>query len=345
MGTQPKPSHRRLGVGITVALALIGLLMVILDWRNAHKVLGQTDWKLVPAAMAFTALSFTCLSLNFAIANRIFGAHMSWRDLSAIGFVSTVLNDLLSAGGAAGYSVRFLFMREHGVTFSNMMAASLFDSYLDTLGMLALLPIGLGYLFVRHPLSSGGTAAVGITAVLVVVLLFLATVLILVRPLRSGLLRRLGQVARWLTHRDVSATLADLDDALSRGVSAARTRPRLVALMVTMVIIDWSASATTLWFCFDALGDPISWGVLLTGFSLGVTAGVLSMVPGGLGVQEGSMAGIFALLGVPLQQAVLAAILFRVVYYLLPYLVSLGFYWRLLRRLGHATPQADVAEE
>ena len=34
--------------------------------------------------------------------------------------------------------------------------------------------------------------------------------------------------------------------------------------------------------------------------------------------------------------AVLASILFRVVYYLIPYLVSLGFYWRLLRQVGHA---------
>ena len=57
------------------------------------------------------------------------------------------------------------------------------------------------------------------------------------------------------------------------------------------------------------------------------------MIPGGLGVQEGSMAGIYALLGVPLNQAVLAAILFRVVYYFAPYLVSLAFYRRMLRRL------------
>jgi uncharacterized membrane protein YbhN (UPF0104 family) len=43
------------------------------------------------------------------------------------------------------------------------------------------------------------------------------------------------------------------------------------------------------------------------------------------------MAGIFALLGVSFEQAVLAAILFRVLFFILPYLFSLGFYWRLLR--------------
>jgi uncharacterized membrane protein YbhN (UPF0104 family) len=43
------------------------------------------------------------------------------------------------------------------------------------------------------------------------------------------------------------------------------------------------------------------------------------------------MAGIYALLGVPISSAVLAAILFRIVYYFLPFLASLGFYRRLLR--------------
>ena len=72
-------------------------------------------------------------------------------------------------------------------------------------------------------------------------------------------------------------------------------------------------------------------GTLLTGFSLGITAGFVSLVPGGLGVQEGSMAGIYALLGVPIGVAIVAAILFRIVYYFIPFLASLGFYRRLLR--------------
>jgi uncharacterized membrane protein YbhN (UPF0104 family) len=45
------------------------------------------------------------------------------------------------------------------------------------------------------------------------------------------------------------------------------------------------------------------------------------------------MAGVYALLGAPFQQAVLAAILFRVVYYFIPYIISLAFYGRLLRHV------------
>jgi uncharacterized protein (TIRG00374 family) len=345
MTEEPKPHRQRLVVGIVVALVIVGLLVVILDWREVQKILGETDWKLVPVTLLFTAISYTCLSFGFATANRIFGVRMDWRDLSEIGFVSTVLNHLLSAGGAAGYSVRFLLMREQGVALQDVVAASLFNSYLDSLGMLALLPVGLGYLFIKHPLSPGATVAVGIAAVLLVILFFFATDLVFVRSLRTGVLRFLGKAGRWLTRRDPTATLDDFDATMSRGVGVAQTRPLLLALMIALVVADWTASVAALWFCFDALGDPISLGVLLTGFALGVTAGVLSMIPGGLGVQEGSMAGLYALLGVPLEKAVLASILFRVVYYLIPFLVSLGFYWWLLRQVPRPETKDGVLEE
>jgi glycosyltransferase 2 family protein len=345
MTEQPKPRRQRLVIGIVVALVIVGLLVVVLDWREVRKILGQTDWKLVPVALLFAFISYACLSFAFALVNRIFGVLMGWRDLAEVGFVSTLLNHLLSTGGAAGYSVRFLLMGAQGTSIKDILAASFFAFYINSLGMLALLPIGLVYLFARHPLAKGATVGVGVGAVLLIGLFILATALLFAGSLRTRLIRGLGRAARAVVHRDLGPTLDDFDATMTRGVTALRAHPGLLLLLLGLTVTDWGSSIAALWFCFDALGDPISLGVLLTGFAIGVTAGVLSMVPGGLGVQEGSMAGVYALLGVPLQKAVLASILFRVVYYLVPYLVSLGFYWRLLRQVGRATPEAGVSEE
>jgi uncharacterized protein (TIRG00374 family) len=96
---------------------------------------------------------------------------------------------------------------------------------------------------------------------------------------------------------------------------------------------EWAFQAVALWFCFDALGNTPNLGVLLSGFGIGLSAGNLSMVPGGLGVQEASMAGIYALLGMSFAQAALVAILFRVVSDFIPFFISLPFYARLIRRV------------
>jgi hypothetical protein len=44
------------------------------------------------------------------------------------------------------------------------------------------------------------------------------------------------------------------------------------------------------------------------------------------------MAGLFHLLGVAVEPALLASILFRAVYFMAPYVVSLAFYRQLLRQ-------------
>jgi uncharacterized protein (TIRG00374 family) len=94
---------------------------------------------------------------------------------------------------------------------------------------------------------------------------------------------------------------------------------------------DWVFAIITLWFCFQAFGGGPNIGVVLSGFSIGISVGNLSFIPGGLGVQEASMAGVFALLGSSFGQAVLASILFRVIYDFIPFFLSLLLYGRLIR--------------
>jgi uncharacterized membrane protein YbhN (UPF0104 family) len=43
------------------------------------------------------------------------------------------------------------------------------------------------------------------------------------------------------------------------------------------------------------------------------------------------MAGIFSLLGTSFEQAILASILFRAIYYVLPFFLSILLSWRLLQ--------------
>jgi uncharacterized protein (TIRG00374 family) len=57
-----------------------------------------------------------------------------------------------------------------------------------------------------------------------------------------------------------------------------------------------------------------------------MTLSYVSLIPGGLGIMEGSMAAIYAGFGVPYENAVAAVLIYRVAYYLLPLIASLFFY-------------------
>ena len=335
---QRKPSRQTLLIGFVLLFALLGVAVVLLDWKNIRTVFAEADWHMIPVALVFTALSYACMSYGFAVVNRAVGIHMPRRELFIIGYVSTVINHVLSAGGAAGYSLRFAAIRKHGYAINDIVTASMLHFYFTSLGMLALLPVGIAYILFTHRLSRGMTTGIGVIALLMIALLFLATMLIFWRPLRLRILRVTNTVVLRLAKRDVALTLDDFDANVTRGIAAFRRHRLQLVWLLLLVALDWGFSILALGACFDAIGQPLKLGVLISGFSIGMTAGVLSMVPGGLGVQEGSMAGVYALLGVPVHQAILAAILFRVLYYFAPYLFSLSLYHRLLRKVEQPAP-------
>jgi uncharacterized protein (TIRG00374 family) len=319
--------HHIIAIAVVV-LVLLGVTIVALDWGQVRLVLGQADWRLVFVALVFTTLSYGCLSYSFAVVSRTFGVGLNRRDLFELGFVSYTLNHLVASGGTAGHSLRMLLIKRRGLPVRDVLAASLFHSMLNNLLLFILVPVGVIYLLTNRSLPGDAAIGIGAAAGVLLLLIVVVTAVLVVGTFRAAVLGLAGAAWRKVTHRNIDQQLKDLDSALGCGVGASRSRPTILVFL--LVVADWAFSIAALGFCFDALGDPVGPGVLLTGFSIGVVVGLISMVPGGLGVQEGSMAAVYALLGVPFEQAVLAAILFRAVYYLVPFLISLSLYWRLL---------------
>jgi uncharacterized protein (TIRG00374 family) len=167
---------------------------------------------------------------------------------------------------------------------------------------------------------------------MLVLAIVIATAVVFVGPIRSAVLRILNRLWHLFRRRNSTSFLSDLDAALTLGAAKVRSHPSALALPLGSMLANLVFTVVSLWFCFAAIGNQLGPGVLVIGFVIGVSAGNLSMVPGGLGVQEASMAGMYALFGVPFAQAVLAAVLFRVVYDFIPFFVSLAMYRTLLRR-------------
>lgn len=320
---------------------LAGLAFAALEWRPIRAALTQARWRPLPFALAATAISYTCISWSFARVGRLLGLPMRGRDLMAVGFVSVVLNHVVSSGGAAGYSVRYALMNRHGVELRQVLTVSVLHFILTSLVMVAMLPIGLLYLTSHAAIGGRPAGLLAGLAALVILADLLALGLVAWDAPRAKVLGGVEQLTSRILHRDLGPALARFDATLRAGAAAMRTRPAAVAGILGLVAADWAASAAALWFCFGALGIVLTAGKLISGFVIGIVAGVASMIPGGLGVQEGSMAGIFALQGVPLERAVLASVLFRGVYFVLPYLTSLALYRTLLRTQRAALQPVD----
>lgn len=317
-----------------VALALVGVIMLSLDWRETRGAASRATWIPIIAGLAITAVSYWCSSLSFALVNRVFGVPLRLPALLIVGFISSAM--IAAVGGVAGHSLRLLLMVRRGVPGGEVMAPSLFHGYLESVIFFALIPSSLVYLVLTHPLSPGLAIGLATGAAVLGVAFVMAAVVFFAAPFRAIALRLVGAAWRLATRRDMGPGLDRFETSLRRGLAEVRTRRLALVLPVALIICDRTSRVAAVWFCFEALGGGVEPSVVVTGFAIGVAAGVMSMAPGGMGVQEGSMAGAYHLLGVPLEQAVLVSLLFRLVFYAIPFGVSLLFYWRVLRERGLA---------
>jgi len=136
-----------------------------------------------------------------------------------------------------------------------------------------------------------------------------------------------GRVAR----RDVHE-LVDVYTERAAGAVAALRRDRWRLILVMLLLLgEWIANVIVLGFCMKAFGVELPFFATASVYVIATLGGVITALPGGIGVQEGLVTSLAVLQGASFEQAVLGAVLYRILQTFLPYLLSIGFYPRLLK--------------
>src|SRR5207253_2166635 len=129
------------------------------------------------------------------------------------------------------------------------------------------------YLFVRRGLPAGSAVLVSLVQTLLTNLALLVFVI-------AGFVLLLASHA--LVGRDL---LLD--------------RPHAMLAPTAYIVLDWAFTLLVLYAAFVAIGHPVQMSYVIAGFAIGMFVSIVSLVPAGLGVLEGSMAAVFATLDVP----------------------------------------------
>jgi uncharacterized protein (TIRG00374 family) len=243
------------------------------------------------------------------------------------------------AGGMVGSATAiYRWMQQEQVKPEAATLAGTIPGLFNNIVLVAVSLAGLVHLLLVHQL----TRLQGISfAVILAVLLGLIGLLVWGLRERESLRTWVERLARrWAKIRrreyqpgKTDAWLAGLFNAADLLLSGGWRGPLLgAALNVTFDML-------TLYFLFIAAGNRISFGVLLTGYGLPLLLGKMAfMVPGGVGVIESTMAGLYTGLGVPDAVTVVVVLVYRVLSFWLPLLLGFPLIMVLQRR---ASQQVD----
>jgi len=232
-------------------------------------------------------------------------------------------------------------LSQQGVASGRAVLISLVQTFLTNFTLLFFVLMGFVTLVARYDLSSVALVAASAAVIAFSAGLAWAVVLVYQRRLRRRTLlfaaetahRILRRVApRWTPRR---VRLWRFQHNLNEGLEFLLARKAHVIGPAWWITLDWVLTIGILFAAFHAVHYPIAPGLVVIGFAVGICLSMVSLVPGGLGVMESSMTAVFVSLGVPLEPAVVAVIIFRVAYYLVPLVISLFFFRGLMARAVH----------
>lgn len=261
-------------------------------------------WK-VAAALGLTGLNYSILTLYDLLAFRYIGRRLAYHKVAAASFTAYAFSNNVGMAALSGGSIRLRLYSAYGLSSLDIAHIIGFGFVTFWLGILSL----GGSVFLLHPPALPPGVTLPLASVRVLGTLMAGAALLYLAACRA--------------RRSVSF----------KGLALSLPAPRLALLQLAVAAADWCAAAGVLYALLPAGG--YGYWDLLAVFMLAQVAGLLSQVPGGLGVFE-TVILLFAGASAPAPQVMGALLAYRAVYYLLPLLIA-SFYLGLheaYRRAG-----------
>ncbi len=347
----PVPAAPRRGSGWLGSAMLVGLvafaaIFLFIDFAELRRTLASADPRLLPLPVLCVALSYVTMALSYHGISQAAGGSIPFSEMLKITFVANTLNYLVATGGLSGFAVRVYYFTRLAVPTNIAVVISLAQAFMTNVTLLAVVLGGFLYVVATQPMQRPTLTAATVLLTLLIAASILVAFLLLHPRVRRRTLFWLAQATYFVLHRTQSRWTPKRTHIwryqfnLNRGISFLLSRKRRMLAPLFYITLDWLLTILILHTAFLAMRYDIPFSQTVVGFSVGITLSFLSLIPGGLGVMEGSMAAIFAGMGVPFETAVVAVLLFRLTYYILPLLVSLFF----LRGMFTQARQAAVGD-
>ncbi len=282
-------------VGALILLATLWVLrneLQTLTFRQLSEALSAIPiWNII-AAFALTALNYAVLTGYDQLAFKYLGRAFPWWQIGVASFVGYAVANNVGFAVLSGTSVRYRFYSRWGLTALEVSRIVVFYSGTFWLGLLTL---GGWSLLLNPPAGLQSTPFHQLVLPIGIVLL--------AASLGYGAAPFFGKQALRVGRFEVPIPSG-----------------RLVAGQFALSILDWGLAVAVLWVLLPA--PRVAFSQMASAFIAAQLLGLVSHVPGGLGVFESLML-ILLKPSVPATELIPALVAFRAIYYLLPLALAL----------------------
>lgn len=263
------------------------------------------------------------------------GAYLSVPTVQGINMVENAVSTTIPVvGGAGGLAYAIEQLRRRGVDAALASWSVLVAGLLDTLVLVALGAVALGWAH-RIPVVLAVPLAVAVALVAVGGWSVLTHPTVLRRGLH-GLLQvgNLIPVGCGQCRRARAERIEQSAQRLATRIALLRPSPGRWLALVGLTVVSWLFDYLTLIVVVAAVGVPVPWPVLAVGFLVVQGSIALQVFPGGAGLAETGLLGVLVAADVPAAPAAASVLIYRSISWLA--LSALG--WAVYAVWIHRSP-------
>jgi uncharacterized protein (TIRG00374 family) len=201
---------------------------------------------------------------------------------------------LTTTPGKAGETVRSVLLRPHGIPYPTSLACFFSERLLDVV-VVALLATLTTFAFTEQH-----------SFILIVFVITLAVIPFVHSPL---LLKLLQHLRTHLQSARLQRLLTHLQQLLHDARNFLALRPLYLGLLLGM--LAWGLQGFAFYYLMHVIGFELRLPLAIGIYAIGLLAGALSMIPGGIGATEAAMALLLTAAGASPQIAVIVPLISR----------------------------------
>jgi len=339
----------KLLVTIITIVALVAFLWAIREQlAETWQTIGRVHWWFLLLIIPLLAWKYDAQARLYQALFYIVGNKYTYRQMYETSLELNFINNVFPSGGVSGISYFGARMRAENVTAGKATLVHIMKLMLLFVSFEVLLVLGLFLLALEGNVNSlllmitviVSSGMVFGTALLVYVLGGQSRVNAFHAFLRMVANNVLTVVTRRRHNHELTRVKFLLDE-LHNNFKVIKSRYRELKRPLTFALLVNVAEIFTIYAVYAAFGQWVNIGAVILAYSVANVAGMVSVLPGGVGIYEALMATVLVAAGIPIAIALPVTIMFRVLSTLVQLPPGYYFYHRTIHQ-GHKLVSDNV---
>lgn len=327
-------------------LTFIALLALVLIARNqileAFKKLGDLNASALLLMIPLQALSYYAVARLYKDYFKTQGEDLPLKKMYAIALEMNFVNHVFPSGGVSGFSYLSLRLKQEGISTAKSTLAQILRFGLTFVSFLGLLFIGMLMLALQRHTSP-------LTILVASTITFFTFFGVIVAGYIISDEKRIKSFVSFLP-KAVNRVAGRLRPQARDIINITRVEHTLTDLHNDFILLakDWKQLSKPFWWAlltnvcevltiyvvYMAFGELINPGALILAYAVANFAGLVAILPGGVGIYEGLMTATLTSAGIDKALALSATVVYRVLSLIVFLPIGYVLYQRVLKRTG-----------